>query len=399
MSQTPPPTTATTTATTTKAWTFSRLGPYRQTLQLTHSHPLPDFPPKPPSPRSKAVPEEWLLLRVSHAALNPADLVLLTVLPFMVRGARTAVPTADFTGTVLDVWWPGEGAGGGGGGGGAPRFARGDDVVCFPGLGHALATGVGGLQGVVALPARYAVRIPPGSGKTTRDAAGLLLCGCTADMQVAAAGVGPGQRVLVVGASGGVGTMVVQMVREKVGRAGFVVGVCSGRNRAMVEGLGPDEVVDYTQYKDLPGELARRYGDQPFDNIIDAYGDQAVYKQCARYLKPEGVYDAASIHYSSYTFCDLFKSVITIGLNIIWPRSPWLGGTGRKWKVASLMEPGVEMMERVVKMFGEGKLRVAVDSEWPFEKVHDAYDVLLSGHAAGKIIVKVDEEEECVAAV
>lgn len=153
------------------------------------------------------------------------------------------------------------------------------------------------------------------------------------------------------------------------------------------------KVVDYTQYKDLPGELARRYGDQPFDNIIDSFGNQIVYKQCARYLKPEGVYHAASVHYSKYTFFHLLKSVTTIGLNIIWPRSRWLGGTGRKWKTASLMEPDVEMTERVMNMFGEGKLRVAVDSEWPFEKVHDAYDVLSSGHAAGKVIVKVNEEE------
>lgn len=153
-------------------------------------------------------------------------------------------------------------------------------------------------------------------------------------------------------------------------------------------------MVDYTQYKDMPGELARRYGDRPFDNIIDAYGDQALYMQCARYLKPEGVYDAASIHYDSYTFWGLFKSVATIGLNIIWPRSRWLGGTGRRWKITSLMDPPVEMMERVARMLGEGRLRVPVDSEWPFDKVYEAYDVLASGHAAGKIIVKVEEDGE-----
>jgi len=151
-------------------------------------------------------------------------------------------------------------------------------------------------------------------------------------------------------------------------------------------------VVDYTQYKDLPGELARRFGNQPFDNIIDAFGNQQVYKHCARYLKPDGIYDAAAIHYSDYTVWALLKSVLTIAANTIWPQSTWLGGTGRKWKAASLMDPGLEMMERVVKMFGEGKLRVAVDSEWPFEKTHEALDVLKSGHAAGKVIIKVDEE-------
>lgn len=150
-------------------------------------------------------------------------------------------------------------------------------------------------------------------------------------------------------------------------------------------------MVDYTQYKDLPGELARRYGDRPFDHIIDTYGNQELYKQCARYLKPEGMYNAASIHYSNYTVWELLKSGLTLVANTIWPRSTWLGGTGRTWKAASMMDPGREMMERVVKLFGEGKLRVAVDSEWPFDKVHDALDVVKSGHAAGKVIVRVNE--------
>lgn len=150
-------------------------------------------------------------------------------------------------------------------------------------------------------------------------------------------------------------------------------------------------MVDYTQYKDLPGELARRFGDRPFDHIIDAYGNQELYKQCARYLKPEGMYNAASIHYSEYTFWALLKSVLTLVANTIWPRSTWLGGTGRTWKAASMMDPGLEMMERVVKQFGEGKLRVLVDSEWPFEKIHEALDVVRSGHAAGKVIIKVNE--------
>lgn len=59
-----------------------------------------------------------------------------------------------------------------------------------------------------------------------------------------------------------------------------------------------------------------------------------------------------------------------------------------------MMDPGQEAMQRVVDMFGEGKLRVAVDSEWPFEKVHEAFDVLYSGHAAGKVIIKVNEDED-----
>ncbi len=336
-------------------------------------------------------------------SVNPADLVALLCMPFSPLRNPPAVPCLDFTATVIDVWSPAAPA--------PPpsttapsntsipppttatRFQPGDSVICFPTLSHILATGgIGGLQGTVVLPARYAVKLPP--GKTLQSAAGLLLAGCTADVQVSECAVAEGQRVLVIGASGGVGTMAVQMVREKVGGEGVVVGVCSGRNEEMVKGLGVDEVVDYTRCDggDLPGELARRYGDRPFDCVIDTFGDQAVYKQCARYLKPEGMYNAASIHYTDYTVWKLLGSVLAIIGNTVWPRSTWLGGTGRRWKAASMMDPGLEMMERVVKLFGDGKLRVVVDSEWPFDKVHEALDVVKSGHAAGKVIIKVNED-------
>ncbi|KAK4099550.1 NAD(P)-binding protein [Parathielavia hyrcaniae] len=384
--------------TTTKAWIFHRPGPYRQTLTLTNTHPLPPFPPTAPFPKTAPNPEEWLLLRVSYAALNPADLVTVSVMPFFIRSHRktspAAVPCFDFTADVVDVWHPDSNdtttTGVGKKGAAATRFAKGDQVVCFPPMPHMLATGVGALQGVVALPARYAVRIP--AGRTKREAAGLFMTACTADVQIEDCGIAAGQRVLVVGASGGIGTMAVQMVRDRVGADGRVVAVCSGRNVEMVRGLGADEVIDYTQYADLPGELTKRYGAQPFDHIIDCFGNQDVYKSSARYLKAEGMYNAASISYADYTFWELLKCGMTLLTNSIWPRSQWLGGTGRKFKSASMMDPGVDTMERLVKLLGDGKLRIVVDSEWPFEKVHDAFDVLKTGHAAGKVIVKVNEE-------
>ncbi len=317
-------------------------------------------------------------------------------MPFSPLRKPPAVPCLDFTATVIDVWSPPPTTTPNDTSPPAPttarRFQPGDSVICLPTLSHILATdGIGGLQGTVVLPARYAVKLPP--GKTLQSAAGLLLAGCTSDVQVSECAVAEGQRVLVIGASGGVGTMAVQMVREKVGTQGVVVGVCSGRNEELVKGLGADEVVDYTRCDgDLPGELARRYGDRPFDCVIDTFGNQAVYKQCARYLKPEGMYNAASIHYTDYTVWKLLMSVVAIVGNTVWPRSTWLGGTGRRWKAASMMDPGLEMMERVVKLFEDGKLRVVVDSEWSFDKVHEALDIVRSGHAAGKVIIKVNED-------
>ncbi|KAK0658703.1 hypothetical protein QBC41DRAFT_331854 [Cercophora samala] len=256
-----------------------------------------------------------------------------------------------------------------------------------------LKSGIGGLQKVVPIPAKYCVKLP--QGKKLIEGAGLMLAGCTALLQVRQAGVKRGDRVLVVGASGGVGSAALQMVRDAVGSGGYVVAVCSGRNVELVKGLGADEVVDYTQHGDLSGYLSGRFGGEGrFDHVIDGYGNQELYKNCAGFLKEEGVYEAAGIHYTSYRYWDLFKSVVTIGLNLVWPRSRWLGGTGRRFKICSLDDPGMEMMQLLADMLGDGRIRVAVDSVWGWEEVKEGFDVLMGGHAAGKVVIKVGEEEE-----
>lgn len=121
-----------------------------------------------------------------------------------------------------------------------PRFKKGDKVVCMLPASHMLPTGTGALAEVVRVPARYVVKKPEGS--SFADAAGVMLAGLTARQMVKEAEVKRGDRVLVNAASGGIGSLVVQMVRNVVGKEGVVVGVCSGRNIEAVKSLGADEV-------------------------------------------------------------------------------------------------------------------------------------------------------------
>ena len=121
-----------------------------------------------------------------------------------------------------------------------PRFKTGDKVVGLVVFSHIVSTGRGALAREVAIPARYAAKIPEGKGE--REVAGLLVAGCTAVKMVDEARVKTGHRVLVVGGSGGVGSMALQMVSDRVGREGVAVGVCSGESVAIVKGLAADEV-------------------------------------------------------------------------------------------------------------------------------------------------------------
>ena len=183
-------------------------------------------------------------VRVAHAALNPGGLYFVSVIPASAR-ARTCVPEVECAGVVEETWTPPEQsttiteearveA--------EAEFAPGDRVaVLLP--TPVSAAGVGALATHVVVPAALAARVP--DAVSSRDAAALLLTGLTAKRMVADAGVAPregGCKVLIVGASGGVGTMAVQLARRAAGPGGRIVAVCSGGNADLVRRLGADEV-------------------------------------------------------------------------------------------------------------------------------------------------------------
>jgi NADPH:quinone reductase-like Zn-dependent oxidoreductase len=175
--------------------------------------------PTPPSPPSGTN----LLIRVTHAAVNPADLPLFNAwIPFRGR------PGFDFIGSVVGV------------GPKVPvqikRLMNGEEVVGALGLSQIL-WGAGTLAEYVVVPAEMCALKPP--DLTTSQALGCGIAGQTAVMVMHEAAVEAGSRVLVNGASGGVGTILVQVLKAK---GAHVVGVCSRRNEELVRKLGAEEV-------------------------------------------------------------------------------------------------------------------------------------------------------------
>ncbi|TDZ68405.1 Zinc-type alcohol dehydrogenase-like protein [Colletotrichum trifolii] len=376
-----------------RAWTFTTRGFPHSVLSLT-SRPTPTLPPsdklvsKVTGGKGAAGSDkgEWVLIKTAYAALNPSGYLYTTLIPAAAR-SKTAVPEMDLSGSVEDVWVHSGPSGPAAGG----KFRKGERVAAFIPVGFGWPTGTGALAEHVVLPARYVVPVPPGVGLKT--AGGLMTAGCTALMTVRAAGVRKGGRVVVNGASGGVGSLAVQMVRSIVGPEGFVVGVCSGANRDLVLGLGADEVVDYTKggisdalKENFCGEGAR------FDAVVDCVGVQELYVGCAAFLEEGAVYSAVGIKPATHSYGGLVKAVWTMQMNAIWPTSPALWGTGRKWAATSMMDPGRELMEEVMGMVADGRVKGVVDRELAFEQVPDGYDVVASGRAKGKVMVKVAGE-------
>lgn len=213
-------------------WTQTTRGLPWDVLTLT-TGAVPTLPPPVPLPKDAAQPEEWLLIDVAFAALNPGAIWQMVLLPDRMRAANN-VPEMDLSGTVVDVWHLDETAKEG------ARFAVGDKVCAMLPAAFLLPTGNGALAKRIRIPAKYAVHKPRDT--TFAHGAGAMLAGLTARQLVLESGAKTGDRVLINAASGGIGHLVVQMVRNAVGPTGFVVGVCGAAKAQMIESLGADEV-------------------------------------------------------------------------------------------------------------------------------------------------------------
>src|SRR5947207_8276416 len=214
----------------------------------------------------KPVPnDDQLLVRVRAASVNPYDWHFIEGTPKIMRamgvGLRKPKDTrlgVDFAGTVEAV------------GKNVTQFKPGDEV--FGGRGGAFAE-------YVCPRASRAVALKP-ANLTFEQAASVNIAGITALQALRDKGkVQPGQKVLINGASGGVGTFAVQIAKSL---DADVTGVCSTRNVDLVQSLGADHVIDYTKE-----DFAK--GGQQYDVILDNVGTQPLVS-FRRVLIPKGKY-------------------------------------------------------------------------------------------------------------
>src|ERR1700676_2015320 len=301
--------------------------------------------------------DEQVLVRVRAASVNPYDWHFIEGTPKIMRlmgvGLRKPADTrlgVDFAGTVEAV------------GKNVTQFKPGDEV--FGGKGGAFAE-------YVCTRATRAIAIKP-ANITFEQAASLNIAGITALQALRDKGkVQPGQKVLINGASGGVGTFAVQIAKTF---GAEVTGVCSTRNVDLVRSLGADHVIDYTKEDFAKGE--RRY-----DVILDNVPNHSL-SECRRILNPNGKY-------------------VLIGGG--GPNdSRWVGPFGRVIKTMLLspfvsQEMGMMMGDANQKdltiladMMQSGKLKPVIDRTYKLSEVPDAIRYLEEGHARGKVVITLE---------
>ena len=301
--------------------------------------------------------DDQLLVRVRAASVNPYDWHFVEGTPKIMRlmgvGLRKPKDTrlgVDFAGTVEAV------------GKNVTQFKPGDDV--FGGRGGAFAEYV--------CPRAYrAVTIKP-ANITFEQAASVNIAGITALQALRDKGkVQAGQKVLINGASGGVGTFAVQIAKSL---GADVTGVCSTKNVDLVRSLGADHVIDYTKEDFAKGE-------QRYDVILDNVPNHSL-SECRRILNPNGKY-------------------VMIGGG--GPNdSRWIGPFGRvintmilspfvSQKMGMMMaDPSQKDLTVLADMMQSGKVKPIIDRRYKLSEVPQAIRCLEEGHARGKVIISVE---------
>lgn len=180
------------------------------------------------------------------------------------------------------------------------------------------------------------------------------------------ANVQTGQRVLISGASGSIGSTAIQLASHF---GAHVTGVCSTENLDLVASLGADKVIDYTREDFTEGA-------ETYDVIFDAE-NKSSFSRCRKILKRDGVY------LRTYPG-------VTILLQMLWTSK-----IGRKKAVISAtglmsVSKRLAFLEELKQLIEEGELQTVVDRRYPLEQIADAYRYAERGHKRGTVMVTVD---------
>lgn len=304
---------------------------------------------------SKPTPKDnEVLVRVHATSVNYNTMAFVSGKPFLVRlmggGLRKPkikTPGNDFAGRVEAV------------GSAVTQFKVGDEV-----FGDTAECGYSTFAEYVAVP-ETSVTLKPRNltfeeAAAVPEAALVALQGLREKGQIQA-----GQKVLISGASGGIGTFAVQLAKYF---GAEVTAVVSTRNIDMARTLGADHVIDYTR------EDFTRSGQQ-YDLIIATVGERSIFDY-KRALSPTGIYVA-----TGGSLKQIFQAMLL---------GPMVAGSGRK--MMSLLQKPNKDLSFVKELLEAGKIKPVIDRCYAFSEIPEALRYYAAGRARGKVVISVQLE-------
>jgi NADPH:quinone reductase-like Zn-dependent oxidoreductase len=299
----------------------------------------------------KPIPKDnHVLVKIHAASLNFGNLVLLKGEPFIARFAfgllkpKYPIPGGDIAGQVEAV------------GKSVTQFQPGDDV-----FGDLSGFGWSGFAEYVSVPETALVLKP--ATLSYEEAAAVPMAGVTALQGLRDKGkIQSGQKVLINGASGGVGTFAVQIAKSY---GAEVTGVCSTRNLDILESLGADFCLDYTKE-----DFTQR--SQHYDLILGVNGHYplSAYKKS---LNPNGIF----VHVGG-SGAQMFQAMFL---------GPWISMTGNKKMGTFLQRPNRKDLIYMKELIEVGKVHPVIDRSYQLSEVPEAFRYFEEGHAQGKVVI------------
>lgn len=300
-----------------------------------------------PTPKDNEV-----LIKVHAASVNSWDWDLLRGIPFLVRLGGILKPKyqilgADVAGRVVAV------------GREVKQFLPGDEV-----FGDISGCGWGGFAEFVCAR-ENALTLKPAS-MTFEEAAAMPQTAVLALQGLRDKGqIQKGQKVLINGAGGGVGTFAVQIAKSF---GAEVIGVDSAKKLAMLQSIGADQVIDYTQ------EDFTQNG-QRYDLILDVAGYRSIFDY-KRALSPKGTYVMVG-----GSMARIFQ-VMFLG--------PWISRIGSKKMGILMHKPNQNDQNFMKELFEAGKVVPILDRRYPLSEVAEALQYLGEGHPKGKVVINLE---------
>ncbi len=296
--------------------------------------------------------DDDVLVKVHAAAVTIGDHHVVTGKPYLIRLSpfgglprpKNRVPGAQVAGRVEAV------------GSKVTTVRIGDEV-----FGQAAN---GGFAQYLVMPAKL---LAPKPSNVSFEQAAAMPWGATALQGLRAGELVAGQRVLIIGASGGVGTWAVQIAKAQ---GAHVTAVCSARNAALVRGLGADEMIDYTT-EDFVKAGAR------FDVVFDLIGNRSL-SECRSVLVPGGVYVACAAGEGDW-FGPVFRIIGGLVSSMF---------SSRKFKTF-VMTPTQEDLLRLKELVESGKAKPVIAQSYALGQVGEALTRVGEGRTQGQLVIRI----------
>jgi NADPH:quinone reductase-like Zn-dependent oxidoreductase len=264
-----------------------------------------------------------------------------------IRKPRKSILGAELAGEIVSV------------GKGVTRFKQGDQVFA-----STLEYGFGAYAEYRCLPEDGLLAKRP-ANLACEAVVTISIGGRTALYFLRTANIKPGQKVLIYGTSGSVGTFAVQLARSF---GAEVTGVCSTANFKLVKSLGADKVIDYTK------EDFSKNG-EAYDVVFDAVGKSS-YSDCMSSLKKDGTY---------------LQAVSAPGISL---QMRWTAMTSGKKTVGG--GPPTESRDLVIlgELMGAGMIKPVIDRCYPLDRIVEAHRYVDKGHKKGNVIINVGHDNK-----